>query len=97
MKARVVSVQVRPGKTDEAITIYRDSVVPVMKQQKGFKGVFMLTDPDTNKGFSITLWETEADMANGEASGYFKEQLNKFGAVFGAPPISGHYDVSVQA
>ena len=96
MYARVVNVQIQPGKTDEAINMYRDSVVPATKQQKGSKGILLLTDP-TGKGISIGLWETEADMKAGEASGYYQEQIAKFASVFAAPPVMEHYEVSVQA
>jgi heme-degrading monooxygenase HmoA len=81
---------------EEAVGIYRDSVVPAAKQQKGFKGALLLTDPNTGKGISIALWETEADMQAGEASGYFQEQIAKFAAVFAAPPVTEHYEVSLQ-
>jgi len=97
MKARVVNVQVQPGKTFEAVNIYRDSVVPASKKQKGFKGALLVTDPDTGKGLSITLWETEADMKAGESSGYYQEQIAKLAVVMAAPPAMQHYDVSVQA
>jgi len=55
MKARIVSAQIRPGKTSEAITLYRDSVVPAAKQHKGFKAALLLTDPDVGKALAITL------------------------------------------
>jgi heme-degrading monooxygenase HmoA len=97
MNARVVTVQILPGKTDEAIRVYRDSVVPAAKQQKGFKGVYLLTDRSTGKGVSVTLWETEADMTTGEQSGYYQQQLAKFKDIFGAPPVREQYEVSVQA
>ncbi len=96
MHARVVTVQVQPGKIEETIRIYRDSVAPAAKQQKGFKGAFLLTDPNTGKGISVTLWETEADLKAGEASGYYQEQIAKFGAVFAAPPAREAYEVSLQ-
>jgi len=38
MYARVTIVQVLPGKMDEAIGIFRDSVVPAANLQKGHKG-----------------------------------------------------------
>ena len=97
MYARIVIVQLQPGKTDEAIRIFQDSVVPVAKQQKGFKSIWLLTDPSTGKGISVGFWETEADMKANEASGYFQEQLAKFGGVFAAPPVREAYEVSVQA
>ena len=96
MFARVVIVQIDPDRTDEAISLYGDSVVPAAEQQQGFRGMYLLTS-GTGKGISIALWETEADMQAGETSGYLQEQINKFGALFTAPPVTEHYDVSVQA
>jgi heme-degrading monooxygenase HmoA len=43
-------------------------VVPAAQQQKGFKGGFLLSDPNTGKGVSIALWETENDMKASETS-----------------------------
>ena len=40
MYARLVTIQVQPGKIDEAIGIYRDSIVAAAKQQKGSKARF---------------------------------------------------------
>ena len=97
MYARVTIVQIQPGKIDEAIRIYRDSVVPAAKQQKGYKGIYLLTDRNTGKGISVALWQTEADMTAGESSGYFQQQLAKFKDIFGAPPVRERYEVSVQA
>ncbi len=99
MYARVTFVQIVPGKLDEAVSLYRDSVLPAAKQQNGFKGLYLLTltDRSAGKGISITLWETEADMVAGENSGYYQQQLAKFKDVFGAPPVREAYEVSVQA
>ncbi len=97
MNARVTIVQIVPGKLDEAVGLYRDSVVPAAKQQKGCKGLYLLTDRNTGRGISITLWETEADMTAGENSGYYQQQLAKFKDVFGAPPVREAYEVSVLA
>ncbi|MDP2659103.1 MAG: antibiotic biosynthesis monooxygenase [Dehalococcoidia bacterium] len=97
MFARVVTVQVQPGKADEATSIYRDSVVPAGKQQKGHSGFMMLVDPNTGKGLSIALWETEADMKAGEASGYLQQQLAKFASLLAAAPVTEHYEVRVQS
>lgn len=97
MNARATIVQILPDKVDEAVDLYRDSVVPAARQQKGFKGVYLLTDRNTGKGISITLWETEADMTAGENSGYYQQQLAKFKDVFGAPPVRESYEVSVLA
>ena len=42
--ARVSIVAAQSGKIDEVRTVYRDSIVPALKKQKGFKGYYVLTD-----------------------------------------------------
>jgi heme-degrading monooxygenase HmoA len=96
MYARLVTVQIQQGKVDEATNIYRDSVMPAAQQQKGFKGGFLLSDPNTGKGVSIALWETEDDMKASETSGYLQEQIVKFATVLAAPPTTEHFEVAIQ-
>jgi len=96
MNARVVTVQVRPGTIDAAIRIYRDSVVPAARQQKGFQGGLLLTDRNTGKGIVVSLWKTEADMREGETNGYYEEQIAKFASILAGPPIRESHEVSVR-
>jgi heme-degrading monooxygenase HmoA len=96
MYARVSIAQAQPGKVDEGIRLHRDSVVPACKQQKGFKGLYLLTDRKTGKGITISLWQTEADMTAGEASGFYQQQVAKFKEVLSATPVREAYEVSVQ-
>ena len=95
MHARVILGMVKLDKQDEATKIYKESVEPAAKEQKGFKGMHLLTDPDTRKFISITIWENENDMLAGETSGYLQEQLDKIVALFVGPPSIQHYIVSV--
>ena len=95
MFARVSIAVGLPGKSDDIARIYRDSVVPACKGQKGFKGLYMLQDRKTNKGITLTLWETEADMLAAEASGFYQQQVAKFKDVLAAPPVKENYEVSV--
>jgi heme-degrading monooxygenase HmoA len=92
--ARVVNLRVRPVDTKEMIRIYRDSVMPAARRQRGFEGAVLLTDPETGIGISITMWETEADREAGEASGYYKEQIGKFADLLTETPVRKHYEVS---
>ena len=94
MHARVILGMVKLDKQDEAIKIYKESVEPAAKEQKGFKGMHLLTDPDTRKFISITIWENENDMLAGETSGYLQEQLDKIVALFVGPPSIQNYIVS---
>jgi len=96
MYARLTICAFQPGKLDEGIKIYRDSIVPAAKKQKGFKAIYLLTDKNTGKGISIAMWNSEADMTAGEASGYYREQVAKEIPFFAVPPTTERYEVSVQ-
>ena len=95
MHARVTITEGKPDKVDESISIIQDSIAPAAKQQKGFKGLATLIDRTTSKGITISLWETEADMLAGEASGYLKEQYAKAMPTLAGPPTTEHYEVAV--
>jgi heme-degrading monooxygenase HmoA len=95
MHARMVDLRVRPVDTEEMVRIYRNSVMPVARRQRGFGGAVLLTDPETGIGVSITMWETEADREAGEASGYYQEQLDKFAHLLVDTPVRKHYEVNV--
>ena len=95
MHARVILGRVKLDKQAEAIRVYKEYVMPAAKEQKGFKSINLLTDPDTSKFISITIWETESDMITGESSGFLKKQLDKVAGLFVGPPSIQHYVVEV--
>lgn len=97
MHARVTTVQAKPGKIEEAISIARDSVAEIAREQRGFKGMTLLSDFDTGKALVITMWESEADMQANESSGYYQEQLGKISDLIAGPPVRETYEVAVQA
>ena len=97
MHVRAATVQIQSGKMQEAIDLYKDSVVPAAKVQKGFQGAYLMTDASSGKALSITVWESEVDMMAGESSsGYYQEQIAKFGGLFAGPPTTEHYELSVE-
>ncbi len=97
MHAGVVSVRLRPGKTEEAVRIYQDSVVPELRQMQGFEGGYVLTNAEAGKGYIIGLWESLEDAESFESSGAFREQAAKFEDILAEPPSREVYEVSVQA
>jgi len=96
MYARIVNVQLQPAKTEEGSRIVKESIVPAMKDLKGFKGQFFFTQPDTGKAVSINLWETEDDLTAFESSPLYKELLGKLGAILAGPPAGEKYSLTVQ-
>lgn len=92
MKARVVTVQIQPARLTEAISIYRDSVMPAAQEYKGCHAMILLTDRSSGKGVSFSVWD-EQELQSSEASGYLQEQFAKFAGVFAAPPVREVYDL----
>ena len=97
MNARVVTAQLKPDKVDEAVSRYRNTVVPAAKQQSGYRGKLLFLSRDTHEAVSITLWETERDMLASESSGYLEAQFRGLESLFTEAPRTEHYEVSVGA
>jgi heme-degrading monooxygenase HmoA len=95
MYARIVTVSAKMDKLDELIGIYRDSIVPAAKQQKGFLGARLFVDRATGKGISVTRWQTREDLEAGEASGFFQEQIAKIVPMVTAPPARETFEIAV--
>ena len=96
MYAAVVSYKFRPNKMEEAVSIWRDSLIAIAKPQKGFKSGLLLTDPKTGKAIGIGLWEMEADASAFATSGLFEQLVAEFGDIVVEPPAREQYKVSVQ-
>jgi heme-degrading monooxygenase HmoA len=97
MYARAVNVQFQSGKADKTNHLVRDAIVPVLQEQKGFKGQLFLIQRDSGKAISINLWETEADLTAFESSPAYRELMSKLAGVLAGPPSGDRYEVSVQA
>ena len=61
MLARVVTIEVRPGKMDECIAIFRDRNASSIAAQAGFRHGHWWVDRTTGRATSVTFWENEAD------------------------------------
>jgi heme-degrading monooxygenase HmoA len=94
MYARVINSNLVAGKTEDAVSIWRDKVAPALKQAKGFKGAYLVGDRGTGKGLTITLWETQeaADAMNASLS----QTLALFDGLFVAQPSLETYEVLLQ-
>jgi heme-degrading monooxygenase HmoA len=60
--ARVVRLKGDPNKVDEAIRLYTQEILPLIKKQKGFTGVTLLGNRKTGDALSVSYWETETSM-----------------------------------
>lgn len=60
--ARVVRLKGDPSKVDEAIRLYTQEILPLIKKQKGFTGVTLLGNRKTGDALTVSYWETETTM-----------------------------------
>lgn len=86
MFARVTHIQAAPAKLAQVTTLYRDSVMPVIRLQP-YHSTLLLTDPATGKGLSITVWQSEADLKASESTGFLREQVGKVMPLLSGPPL----------
>ncbi len=97
MFARMMSIQIQAQRLAEASDIYRDFVLPVARQQKGFVQALLLTDPGSGKAVSVTIWETLADQQAEAANGYIQRELARLGGMMLAPPTREEFELHVVA
>jgi heme-degrading monooxygenase HmoA len=90
-------IQVGLDDIDKAIDLFRRSVIPEAKKQKGYRGACLLTDRTTGKGYSVTFWRNEADAVANEESCFYQEQIVKALQFYSVPPIREGYTVSVHS
>jgi quinol monooxygenase YgiN len=95
MFARVTTLQLQPGKLDEFLRFFQDSIAPAAAAQPGFGSITLLTDPQLGKVVAFGLWDSEADLLASERS-YYQARLAEVGGLLAAPPLREVYEVSVQ-
>ena len=91
--SRVIMGKVEPDKHGEAFAIFKDDIIPAAKEQQGFRGANLFTNPQTGQFISTTIWKTEEDMISSDNSGYLKEQLDKVATFLIEPPVIESYIV----
>jgi heme-degrading monooxygenase HmoA len=94
--ARVVIMEMMPIYVTEAVRTYRDRVVPAGREQEGFRGAWMLTDPETGEGLSISLWDSIEHIRASEESEFHHREVGELEAFFVNAPVRKHYEVSVK-
>lgn len=79
---------------DQAVTLFRESVVPALREQDGYEGVYVLLS-DEGKVLALTFWESEEAADAGIAGGrsFYAEQIEKFVTLYRSPPGREEYNV----
>lgn len=94
MHARLLRMQIKPERIDEAVRIFAEEVAPGCRAQPGFRGAYFLVDRKLGECLPITLWETEGDMIATEENRFFQNQLMKFLGLFHHGLVREAYEVN---
>jgi heme-degrading monooxygenase HmoA len=79
---------------DQAVTLFRESVVPALREQEGYEGVYVLLS-DEGKVLAVTFWDSEeaADAGIEGGRSFYAEQIEKFVTLYRSPPGREMYNV----
>jgi hypothetical protein len=79
---------------DGAVAEFERVVVPRLREQPGFRGVYALTTPE-GRAMLISFWET-AEQADAESpTGWYPDALAEHMTFFRSPPGRERYEVRV--
>lgn len=93
MVVRLTRFNVSPEKAQEAKKIYKKVVAPEVKKQKGNVNAMLLEPTDgSNEHISLTTWKNKAYAEAYEASGKYKELVDKIKGMFTGKPVLKTYN-----
>ena len=80
-------------RVDEALAQFETSVLPRLREQPGFDGLYALATPD-GRAMLVSFWDTaeQAD-ASGDPGSWYPDVLAEFMTMFRSPPGREHYEV----
>ena len=70
MFTRHVIMQLKPGSAAEFTRTVEKTVLPMMRQQKGFRDEITFISVDDSEAIANSFWETKEDAAAYELAGY---------------------------
>lgn len=91
-------MRILPGKMELAVSIIERSVIPLLRDQKGFVNIMLMENRDRNELIGLTIWETERDMLLPERCDFLEQQAWKLNTVLaeGATAVNYEHRLPVQ-
>jgi heme-degrading monooxygenase HmoA len=94
--ARVATIRFPPDMRTEVGRVAR-GLTSVLREQRGFNGLQVLTDPNTGEGIIISLWETEDAAKASEAGSSYIGQMSMMSSFLYGPLTPKTYEVDIRA
>jgi heme-degrading monooxygenase HmoA len=95
MYARVTNVRFPPEMRAEVVGVAR-GLVPILKQQRGYMGLNVLTDASAGVGIIVSFWEVEADAEATETNASYIGQMSMMSSFLYEALAPKTYEVGVQ-
>jgi heme-degrading monooxygenase HmoA len=96
MYARTTQLEIDLLRTslDSALRSFEETVLPELRQQPGFRGVYVLTTPD-GKALLVSFWSSAEAADASSQSGWYTDVLARFTTLFRSPPGRERYEVRI--
>lgn len=89
MYVRTIVADLIPGKADDAVRVFQDEIVPIIREQRGYVSAAIYIDRMKNQAQTVSVWETKQDIeATSQASPY----LGKVTGMLRPFIINRHFD-----
>ena len=81
---------------DDALEVVRSSVVPALRNQQGYGGMYLLLT-DEGKALAISLWTTEeaAEAGTVDSRPLYEDEIERFTTIYRAAPGRETYRVAL--
>ena len=97
MYARVSTFRVEPAKRAHFAGLVRESLLPAVTRQRGYRGGLLLAERATGKVMAVSLWETAADLTAAEPAGAYRGMLGMLPGIVPGPAVHETYEVAASA
>ena len=95
--ARTTTVTGSIDKIAEITSVWEQSILPALKPVAGYEGAYLLIDPSTGEGVSLTFWASEQDAIAYEKSGLYTKLVESLRPFFTTRPTLRSYQVTAEA
>ena len=93
MYARVSTFRVEAAKLARFADLVRETLLPAVARQRGYRGGLLLVDRATGKVLAVSVWETAADLQAVEPTGAYRGVLGMLLGVVPGSAVHETYEV----
>jgi hypothetical protein len=94
MFVELLIAQLQPETIDRACQVYREEMLPPLKETDGYDASFLLTDLDVGKAVLMIIWDCEADVTAQRTNGNLQHRIAQLSDVLAAPVLTEVYELT---